>query len=145
MCLFDLCLVVSSKMGKTKAKREPYKDFNPRDRYSISTWRKVKALYLQGLKRTKIEEELDIRLHKRTFNRNMKKSYDNRDVNSRKHNRSHKGTDGSEMVEFKQETVRLFNKKTVMALLVTIFYQLRLKKFESKTSTKMMKQFKIFN
>ena len=111
MCLFDLCLVVSSKMGKTKAKREPYKDFNPRDRYPISTWRKVKALYLQGLKRGKIEEELGIRLHKRTFNRNMKKSYDNRDVNSRKHNRSHKVTDESEMVEFKQETVRLFNKK----------------------------------
>ena len=91
MCLFDLCLVVSSKMGKTKAKRVPYKDFNPRDRYPITTWRKVKALYLQGLKRGKIEEELGIRLNKRTLNINMKKSYDNRDVNSRNHNRSHKG------------------------------------------------------
>lgn len=75
MSLFNLCLVVSSKMGKTKAKHEPYKDFNQRDRFPISTWR--------------------------TLNRNMKKSYDNRDVNSRKHNRSHKVTEGSEMVEFK--------------------------------------------
>ena len=32
-------------MGKTKAKRVSYVDFQQRDRHSIATWRKVKKLY----------------------------------------------------------------------------------------------------
>ena len=85
--LFDLCLRVIIKMAKTKAKRVPYRDFNPRDRYSIETWRKVKSLFNQGFKRAQIEDQMKIKLHKRTFNQNMKKNYDVPDVNSRKLNR----------------------------------------------------------
>ena len=70
-------------MAKTKAKRVPYRDFNPRDRYSIETWRKVKSLFNQGFKRAQIEDQMKIKLHKRTFNQNMKKNYDVPDVNSR--------------------------------------------------------------
>ena len=81
--LFDLCLRVIIKMAKTKAKRVPYRDFNPRDRYSIETWRKVKSLFNQGFKRAQIEDQMKIKLHKRTFNQNMKKNYDVPDVNSR--------------------------------------------------------------
>ena len=110
-CLFDPCLVVSNEMGKTKAKRVSYVDFQPRDRHFIATWRKVKKLYSEGMKRSKIETELKICLHKRTFNRNMKKNYDEPEVNSRSLNRSHKKTDCAEMTQFKQETVRLFNEK----------------------------------
>ena len=98
-------------MGKTKAKRVPYVDFQPRDRHSIATWRKVQKLYSEGMKRSKIEEELKIRLNKCTFSKNVKKSYDVADVNSRTLNRSHKMTDCPEMTQFKQETVRLFNEK----------------------------------
>jgi len=65
--LFDLCLRVIIKMAKTKAKRVPYRDFNPRDRYSIETWRKVKSLFNQGFKRAQIEDQMKIKLHKRTF------------------------------------------------------------------------------
>ena len=90
--LFDLCLRVIIKMAKTKAKRVPYRDFNPRDRYSIETWRKVKSLFNQGFKRAQIEDQMKIKLHKRTFNQNMKKNYDVPDVNSRKLNRSNKRT-----------------------------------------------------
>ena len=68
-------------MAKTKAKRVPYRDFNPRDRYSIETWRKVKSLFNQGFKRAQIEDQMKIKLHKRTFNQNMKKNYDVPDVN----------------------------------------------------------------
>ena len=63
-------------MAKTKAKRVPYRDFNPRDRYSIETWRKVKSLFNQGFKRAQIEDQMKIKLHKRTFNQNMKKNYE---------------------------------------------------------------------
>ena len=98
-------------MAKTKAKRVPYVDFQPRDRHSIATWRKVQKLYYEGMKRSKIEEELKIRLNKCTFSINVRKSYDVPDVNSRTLNRSHKMTDCPEMTQFKQETVRLFNEK----------------------------------
>ena len=81
--LFDLCLRVIIKMAKTKAKRVPYRDFDPRDRFSIETWRKVKSLFNQGFKRAQIEDQMKIKLHKRTFNQNMKKNYDVPDVNSR--------------------------------------------------------------
>ena len=59
--LFDLCLRVIIKMAKTKAKRVPYRDFNPRDRYSIKTWRKVKSLFNQGFKRAQIEDQMKIK------------------------------------------------------------------------------------
>ena len=109
--LFDLCLRVIIKMAKTKAKRVPYRDFNPRDRYSIETWRKVKSLFNQGFKRAQIEDQMKIKLHKRTFNQNMKKNYDVPDVNSRKLNRSNKRTDCTVMNDFERDLVRLFNTK----------------------------------
>ena len=98
-------------MAKTKAKRVPYRDFNPRDRYSIETWRKVKSLFNQGFKRAQIEDQMKIKLHKRTFNQNMKKNYDVPDVNSRKLNRSNKRTDCTVINDFERDLVRLFNTK----------------------------------
>ena len=43
-------------MAKTKAKRVPYRDFDPRDRFSIETWRKVKSLFNPGFKQAQIED-----------------------------------------------------------------------------------------
>ena len=52
-------------MAKTKAKRVPYRDFDPRDRFSIETWRKVKSLFNQGFKRAQIEDQMKIKLKPR--------------------------------------------------------------------------------
>ena len=49
-------------------------DFQSRDCHSIATWRKVQKLYSGGMKRSKIEEELKIRLNKCTFSINVRKS-----------------------------------------------------------------------
>ena len=92
--LFDLCLRTIIKMAETKAKRV-----------------KVMSLFNQGFKRAQIEDQMKIKLHKRTFNQNMKKNYDVPDVNSRKLNRSNKRTDCTVINDFERDLVRLFNTK----------------------------------
>ena len=141
--LFDLCLRVIIKMAKTKAKRVPYRDFNPRDRYSIETWRKVKSLFNQGFKRAQIEDQMKIKLHKRNFNQNMKKNYDVPDVNSRKLNRTNKRTDCTVMKDFERESVQLFNTKIVTGPLLISSYHFWQSKSERKKSIRLMRVYTI--
>ena len=105
-------------MAKTKAKRVPYRDFDPRDRFSIETWRKVKSLFNQGFKRAQIEDQMKIKLHKRTFNQNMKKNYDVPDVNSRKLNRSNKRTDCTVINDFERDLENFSSKSWVSTVMV---------------------------